>query len=136
MEKKEAENLKTDDQVDISVATQINDRILVDGKIGVPVGSNNEATVIGEAKIEFLLNDEGTLRSTVFNRQNEIQYTDEEEGYTQGVGLKYSFDFDTGGELLEKLGLKKKKEENDSVVIKSDTIPVQSKKLVEFNKSE
>lgn len=125
------DNLNTDDQVGISVATKINDRILIDGKVGVPVGSSQQA-VKGEVEIEFLLNEEGTLRSTVFNRQNEIQYTEEEEGYTQGVGLSYQFDFDNGGELLEKLGLKKKKEkEKDTVKKPKDTI--KQKPLLNFN---
>ncbi|MDH3382184.1 MAG: translocation/assembly module TamB, partial [Flavobacteriaceae bacterium] len=102
---------RIDDQVDISVDTQINDRILINGKIGVPVGSRTQNNVIGEIKVEFLLNEEGSLRSTVFNRQNEIQYLDEEDGYTQGVGLSYQVDFDNFNELLEKLRLKKKKED-------------------------
>ncbi len=120
------EDINTKDQVDITVRTKINERILIDGKVGVPVGANKQSTVIGEAKVEFLLNEEGTLRSTVFNRQNEIQYTDEEEGYTQGVGLSYQFDFENGRELLEKLGLKKKKLKLDT--IKVDTLKIKTKK--------
>ena len=125
------DNLNTDDQIGLTVATRLNDRILIDGKVGVPVGSKGQSGIRGEVKVEFLLNEEGTLRSTAFNRQNEIQYTEEEEGYTQGVGLAYQFDFDNGGELLEKLGLKKKKIENDSIAtIKKDSIS--PKKLVQF----
>ena len=63
--------------------------MLINGKLGVPVGSKEQSTVIGEVTIEFLMNEEGTLRSSIFNRQNEIQYTEEEEGYTQGAGLSY-----------------------------------------------
>lgn len=122
--------LNTEDQVDISVKTKINDRILLDGSVGVPVGSNKQTTLVGEASVEFLLNEEGTLRSTVFNRQNEIQYTEEEEGYTQGVGLSYTFDFDNGGELLEKLGFKKKKTKKDTVVVKKDSTLVKPKSTV------
>ena len=75
----------------------------------MPIESTFNST--GEIKVEFLLNEEGSLRSTVFNRQNEIQYLDEEDGYTQGVGLSYQVDFDNFNELLEKLRLKKKKED-------------------------
>ena len=113
------DSFNTEDQMDITVATQINDRILIDGKVGVPVGSSKESTIVADATVEFLLNEEGTLRSSVFNRQNEIQYTEEEEGYTQGVGLSYQFDFDNGRELLEKLGIRKKKTEKDSVKVLS-----------------
>lgn len=114
---------RIDDQVDISVDTQINDRILINGKIGVPVGSKTQNNIIGEVKVEFLINEEGSLRSTIFNRQNEIQYLDEEEGYTQGVGISYQVDFDTMNELLEKLRLKKKKEEDVMLEKVKDSLP-------------
>ena len=109
-EKNRVDNVTIDDQLALALDYQVNDRILINGKVGVPIGSKQQSNVIGEVNIEFLMNEEGTLRSSVFNRQNEIQYTEEEEGYTQGVGLSYQIDFNTGGELLEKLGLKKKKE--------------------------
>ncbi len=126
------QNLQTEDQLGITVATQFNDRILIDGKIGVPVGSSdNQSGLVGEVEIEFLLNPEGTLRSSVFNRQNEIQYSEEEEGYTQGVGLKYQFDFDTGSEFLEKIGLKKRKVAKDSIKKQKDSIALK-KSVVGF----
>jgi hypothetical protein len=108
-EKNRVDTRSVDDQLAIDVDYEVNDRILINGKFGMPIGSKEQSNVIGEVNVEFLLNEEGTLRSSVFNRQNEIQYTEEEEGYTQGVGLSYQIDFNTGGELLEKLGLKKKK---------------------------
>lgn len=113
-DKRSVLNQQIDDQVDISLDTQINDRILINGRIGVPVGSKTQNNVIGEIKVEFLVNEEGSLRSTVFNRQNEIQYLDEEDGYTQGVGISYQVDFDNFNELLEKLKLKKAKKEQDN----------------------
>ena len=81
------------------------------------------------------MNEDGSLRSSVFNRQNEIQYTEEEEGYTQGVGLTYQIDFDNGKELLQKLGLKKKKQQ-DSIPVKTlkDTIITDNKILIFKNK--
>ncbi len=73
------------------------------------MGNSSQTNIIGEVNVEFLLNEEGTLRSSIFNRQNEIQYSEEEEGYTQGIGLSYQIDFDNSKELLQKLGLRKKK---------------------------
>ena len=107
--KNDVEDQNIDDQVDISLATQINDRILINGKLGVPVGSKTQSSVIGEVKVEFLVDEEGNLRWTFFNRQNEVQYSEEEEGYTQGIGLTYQIDFDNFGEMLSKLGFKKKR---------------------------
>ena len=103
-----------EDQLGISLETHINDKIIINGNLGVPVESRRETTIIGELKVEFLLNADGTFRATVFNRQNEIQY-EEEEGYTQGAGLTYTVDFDKGRELLEKLKLIKPK---DSLKVK------------------
>lgn len=108
-EKSDVENLNIDNQVDISLKTQINDKILIDGNLGVPVGSKTQSSVIGEVKVEFLVDDDGNLRYTVFNRQNEIQYSEEEEGYTQGVGLIYQIDFGNLKEMFSKFGLKRKK---------------------------
>ena len=105
------EDLAIDDQIDIGVATEINDRVLINGKLGVPVGTKTQTAVVGEVKIEFLINKEGTLRSSVFNRQNEIQYSEEEQGYTQGIGLSYQIDFNNLTEMLQKIGLKEKKKE-------------------------
>ncbi len=107
-EKNDVETLNIDNQVDISLKTQINDKILIDGNLGVPVGTKTQSSVIGEVKVEFLVDDDGNLRYTVFNRQNEIQYS-EEEGYTQGVGLIYQIDFGNLKEMFSKFGLKRKK---------------------------
>ncbi|WP_143155257.1 translocation/assembly module TamB domain-containing protein [Wenyingzhuangia marina] len=105
------EDLAIDDQIDIGVATEINDRVLINGKLGVPVGTKTQTAVVGEVKIEFLINKDGSLRSSVFNRQNEIQYSEEEQGYTQGIGLSYQIDFNNLTEMLQKIGLKEKKKE-------------------------
>lgn len=108
-ERGKVDNLNIEDQLAIGLDYQVNDRIIINGKVGVPMGTGSQTSIIGEVNIEFLLNEDGTLRSSIFNRQNEIQYSEEEEGYTQGVGLSYQIDFDNSKELLQKLGLKKKK---------------------------
>jgi len=131
-EKNRVDNLNIDDQLALALDYQVNDRILINGKVGVPIGSKKQSNVIGEVNVEFLMNQEGTLRSSVFNRQNEIQYTEEEEGYTQGIGLNYQIDFNTGNELLEKLGLKKKKVK-DTTNIKNELDTLANKrKLINF----
>ncbi|KAB1154552.1 translocation/assembly module TamB [Tenacibaculum aiptasiae] len=124
------DNLRSDDQVDVSISTQLSDRVLVNGKVGVPVGANTQTSVVGEVKVEVLLNEEGNLRGNVFNRQNEVQYSTEEEGYTQGVGISYQVNFNNLSELGEKLGLKKKKKKKE---VKKDTILAPKKnKLIRF----
>ncbi|HKJ06283.1 MAG TPA: translocation/assembly module TamB domain-containing protein, partial [Flavobacteriaceae bacterium] len=130
-ERSRVDNIDIYDQLALDLAYQVNDRVLINGKVGVPIGSKEQSNVIGEVNVEFLLNEEGTLRSSIFNRQNEIQYTEQEEGYTQGVGLSYQIDFDTGKELLEKLGLKKKEEDSTAVNPAVDSIAI-TNKIVKF----
>ncbi|HEY5687489.1 MAG TPA: translocation/assembly module TamB domain-containing protein [Yeosuana sp.] len=100
---------KTDDRFDLTLQTQISDRVLINGKVGVPVGGETQTVVAGDVQIEFLLNEEGTLRAKVFNRENSIRNFGEEIGYTQGIGISYNVDFDTFKELLLRLFLNSKK---------------------------
>ncbi|GLB50201.1 DUF490 domain-containing protein [Neptunitalea sp. Y10] len=103
---------KTDDQFGVTISTQISDRILFNGKVGVPVGGVTETVVAGDAEVQILLNDEGTLSAKVFNKQTEIQdFLASTQGYTQGVGLSYQVDFDTFGELWRIIFKGKKEDE-------------------------
>ena len=115
------DRLNIDNQVDVSVSHQVSNRVIINGKVGVPIGSQTQSSVVGEVKVEVLLNKGGNFRGVIFNRQNEIQYSTEEEGYTQGVGLSYQVNFNTLSELLKKMGIKKnkknKKKEDNAVKI-------------------
>ncbi|WP_290699486.1 translocation/assembly module TamB domain-containing protein [Lacinutrix sp.] len=106
----------TDDRVGFTLQTKITDRVLINGKLGVPVGGASDSVIAGDVQVDFLLNEEGTLTATVFNRENSIRNFGEEIGYTQGLGLAYSVDFDTFGELIRKIFNKKDKE-----TLKEDT---------------
>ncbi|WP_238527951.1 translocation/assembly module TamB domain-containing protein [Aquimarina agarivorans] len=107
------------DRFGVSVTTQISNRILINGKVGVPIGGVNESVVVGDVRIDFLLNKDGTLRATIFNKQNDIQQLiGETEGYTQGVGLSYSYDFDTFKELLRKVFVNENKVKDSAVNFK------------------
>lgn len=101
------EELNVDNQVDVSLSTQLGDKIIINGKVGVPVGAQTQSSVVGEVKVEVLLNDEGNFRGVVFNKQNEIQYSTEEEGYTQGAGFSYQVNFNSLIGLLQKISGKK-----------------------------
>ena len=69
-----------------------------------------QTVIAGDVQIDFLLNEEGTLRAKVFNRENSIRNFGEEIGYTQGVGISYNVDFDTFKELLQRLFTNAKKD--------------------------
>ncbi|OBY66771.1 hypothetical protein LPB301_06110 [Polaribacter reichenbachii] len=126
------DRLNIDNQVDLSVSTQVSDRVIINGKVGVPVGAETQSSVVGEVKVEVLLNTEGNFRGIIFNRQNEIQYSQEEEGYTQGVGLSYQVNFNTLSGLLTKIGLKKKPKPTTQNEIKKDTLKTKKKDLINF----
>ncbi|GAA3620783.1 translocation/assembly module TamB domain-containing protein [Flavivirga jejuensis] len=117
---------QTDNRVVATIQTQISDRVLINGKVGVPVGGAGatETVVAGDVEIDFLLNEEGTLTAKVFNRENSIRNFGEAIRYTQGIGLSYSVDFDTFKELLQKFFKNFKKE---------DLVPQEKKEEVGTN---
>lgn len=90
-------------RVGFTLSTQISNRVLINGKVGVPTGGVSESVIVGDVEVDFLLNDDGTLRAKVFNRQTDIQFFGETEGYTQGLGLSYAVDFNTFKELIRKV---------------------------------
>ena len=94
---------QTVDRFGLTLSTQISERVIINGQVGVPIGGVTESVIIGDLEIEFLLNEDGTLRAKVFNRENNIQFIGEEIGFTQGVGLSYNVDFDTFKELIRKI---------------------------------
>ncbi len=105
-------DFRTESRVGVTVSTQISDRLLFNGKVGVPVGGTTETVVAGNFEIQLLLNEEGTLSAKFFNRENEIQeFLADRLGYTQGVGISYEVDFDSFRELFRNI-LKKEKEPN------------------------
>ncbi|WP_369049277.1 translocation/assembly module TamB domain-containing protein [Tenacibaculum sp. UWU-22] len=121
-----------DNQVDVSLSTQLSNRVIINGKVGIPVGGNTQTSVAGDLKIEVLLNPQGNFRAVVFNRQNEIQYSPlEEEGYTQGLGLSYQVNFNKLSDLIRKIGVKNKKKDTVKSKIK-DTILTPHKKLINY----
>lgn len=96
--------LEIEDRIGVTVSTKISDRILVNGRVGVPIGGVSGTVVAGDVEVQILLNDEGTLSAKVFNRESEIQqFLTENQGYTQGVGLSYQVDFNDFRSLMQKV---------------------------------
>ena len=123
-------DIATEDRLGFTLSTKISDKILLNGKIGVPVGGLEQTLVVGNVQIDFILNDEGTLRAKVFNKENEFRYIGDELGYTQGLGISYNVDFETFKELIYKIS-SEKKPKIDSVISKINT---KKSNLIEFVK--
>ena len=98
------------DRVGVTINTRINDRITINGKVGVPVGGVTESVVVGNLEVLIRLNEDGTLNAKVFNRENDVNYILEGIGYTQGLGITYNVEFDDFKEMFRKIFAKKKSE--------------------------
>lgn len=107
-----APDQETADRFGITLSTQINERILINGKVGVPVGGATETAVAGDIEVQWLINEDGSLRMKFFNRQADLQFIGEDQIFEQGAGLSYSVDFNTVQELLRKLFNNKKNKED------------------------
>ncbi len=95
---------ETEGRVGFTLSTQINDKITINGKLGVPVGGVNESVIVGDVEVQLRLNEDGSLKARFFNRENDISYIGEGGiGYTQGVGISYEVDFNTFKELIGKI---------------------------------
>ncbi len=128
-----------EDRIGVTLSTRISDRVLVNGRVGVPVGGVSETVVAGDVEVQVLLNEDGTLSAKIFNRENEIQQflADSQQGYTQGVGLSYQVDFNSFKELMTKIFKSKKEKEkvpelpkpqNSNIMGKDSLIQFYSKK--------
>ncbi|MFT4848061.1 MAG: hypothetical protein ACI83B_000586, partial [Sediminicola sp.] len=120
-------NQETSDRLGITISTQISERVLINGKVGVPVGGANDTTIAGDLEVQWLVNEDGSLRMKFFNREADLQFIGEDQTFEQGVGLTYSVDFDTFRELVFKLFNKKitLESEDELLVIPDDNSPVQ-----------
>lgn len=98
---------ETADRFGITLSTQINERILINGKVGVPVGGTTETSLAGDIEVQWLINEDGSLRMKFFNRQADLQFIGEDQIFEQGAGISYSVDFNTVQELMRKLFQKK-----------------------------
>jgi len=84
----------------------LNEKLIVSGSFGVgyrtdesKLESNAPAqnSLIGDVKVEYLLNDPGTFRVTAYNESNDntLIQNNARGQFTQGVGISYKEDFHT-----------------------------------------
>ena len=112
---KNTPEFETDSRVGVTLSTKISDNVLINGKVGVPVGGVSETTVAGDFEVQVLLNEDRTLSLKFFNRENSIQNFGEQIGYTQGLGVSYNIEFDNLKELFKELFSKNTKKEDAQI---------------------
>ncbi len=113
---------ETDGRFVATISSKVNERITINGKVGVPFGGVNESAVVGDLEILYRVNEDGTMNLRLFNRENDINYIGQGIGYTQGIGVTYEVDFDTFQEIVNK-------------IFKNHQIGVQKKSGLQFQDS-
>jgi len=116
-------DFETDSRVGVTLSTKLSDNILINGKVGVPIGGVSETVIAGDFEVEMLINEDRTLSLKFFNRENSIRYFGEQIGYTQGVGLSYNVEFDNLKELFQKIFSKKKKPKEKKENVTESSLP-------------
>lgn len=73
----------------------LNDRLIIKGSLGVENSSAQTSSFIGDINLEYLINEDGTFRISIFNESNENSVIQEKTSgqFTQGAGLNYQEDF-------------------------------------------
>ncbi len=117
----------TDGRVVASISTQINERITINGKVGVPTGGISETAIVGNFEMQYRVNEDGTLNLRVFNKENDINYIGQGIGYTQGAGISYEIDFDTFKDLVNKIFKKTKIDRQNKTKVEK---PIETSKML------
>ena len=77
----------------------LDNRLILNGSFGVEnvsSSSQSQSALIGDVRLEYLLNESGTFRVNVFNESNDFSVIQEKNlgPFTQGAGIHYQEDFD------------------------------------------
>jgi hypothetical protein len=104
------------DELEVGVSSKLfDDRVTVNGNVGVPVGSS-QTSIVGDVEVLINLTKDGRYKGKMFTRQNVVTDLFESDGYTQGIGISYQTDFDTFREFINSLFKTKTKKEKESIV--------------------
>jgi hypothetical protein len=124
----------TTQELKVYLQTQLlNDRMTID-VAGGKVNANQATTTIGtngqwvgDLNVEYKLTDDGKVRLRAFNRSNDNTISVANSAYTQGVGVFYREEFETGAQLRKRykgyFSSKKKKAQEEE---KNKTTPKDS----------
>ena len=94
----------------VTLSTKISDNVLINGKVGVPVGGVSETTAVGDFEVQVLLNEDRTLSLKFFNRENSIQNFGEQIDTPKD--WEFYIEFDNLRELFKELFSKNNKKED------------------------
>jgi len=102
----------TQDELELAVSTQLfNERLLFSSNVGVQYGGqngtagtgNSNSNLLGDFQLEYLLTRDGKIRLKAYSVSNDRNLNRADQApTTQGVGVVYSREGDTFGELFRK----------------------------------
>lgn len=92
----------TSEEFELALSTQVfNNRVSLNGNVGVGKYQANTSTMIGDFDVDIKLNKSGTIRARAYTRSNE-DYLYEPSLTTQGVGISFKEEFNHVKELIQK----------------------------------
>ncbi len=107
-------NSITNDELELALSTQIfNDRVVLNGNIGNNVNpeSNSSSQIVGDFDLRVKLTPNGKIQFKAYNHSNnDLIY--ETAPYTQGVGFSFKEEYNSLGELIQKIASIFKKKDN------------------------
>lgn len=75
----------------------LNDKLVIKGSLGVEnnAGGNNQSNLIGDLNLEYILDENGNFRVSIFNESNDYSVIQDKNlgQFTQGIGLQYREEF-------------------------------------------
>jgi hypothetical protein len=85
-------------QKGFAVSRQLSEKVTVSVSGGVVEGEESASSVVGDVRVEYQLNEDGTFTMNFFNESN--SGTDADQGaFTQGVSMHYQETFETTKEF-------------------------------------
>ncbi len=107
----------TQDELEVALSTQLfKERLLLSTNVGVQYGSraNTSNTLVGDFQLDYLLTDDGRLRMKGYSVNNDRNLNQSDQAATtQAAGIAFREDFDSLGELFQKMLNAFRKTEND-----------------------
>ena len=92
------------DELGVALSTQLfDDKLSIDGNVGVNNNNQNANNVIGDVNIEYKITPDGKVKIKAFNKANDYNGQLYANGlYTQGLGIFYREEFNSLSELYDR----------------------------------
>ncbi len=106
------------EELEVALSTRFfKDRVTVDSNLGVSDKNRNTSNIVGDFNVEVKVNERGSLRFKAFNKTIDNNFLNNYSSpYTQGIGIFYTQEFNTVGEMFRNLFVKNRKPDDETGV--------------------